>query len=354
MRSGGLFFYTGPQHFDLAGNLVDETGVPSGDASWEETFGAPEWPIFSFSQAPRRAPVLECYLWQVEPGLDGRAAPKEPFKIKFRNPAYGHFPQWQPETLPAVKSADDLRVTIGPLADAAFGRQGAFGAWHTRFPLTVTSPRKGNEAWDAEVELSDATGNVINPIHQGTPYYSWWPGSGNYGPLSPYPMDGALWPGESAWRLKLFLKRSSGFPEADLVTFSHISLSLVPPAPFLYFLTNYKNGQPVVIGIGISTNTVTYLPEQLVKRETFWTVNAENPYQPVDIAMDVVALTADTGEKATASPGRPYVWQFPSQSGPRAESVPHNAKSVSVTVAVQKIRTVEFLVKPPDMRRQQP
>jgi hypothetical protein len=62
---------------------------------------------------------------------------------------------------------------------------------------------------------------------------------------------------------------------------------------------------------------------------------------PGDMAVDIIEVAADTGEVLMTR--TPVGWSAPYVN---LQSVPGNAKSYSVTVAVQKKRYVEFLVKP--------
>jgi hypothetical protein len=66
------------------------------------------------------------------------------------------------------------------------------------------------------------------------------------------------------------------------------------------------------------------------------------PTKPRDVVVDFVDITTDTGEKIERNFGEviadKHSWIF--------HSIPVDAKYLNVTVAVQKLRTVEFLVKP--------
>ena len=276
------------------------------------------WAALAFSYIPHRSRMLEFQLTFLDPVFERR--PIEP--VRFLNPLFGHYPQWQPETLPMEKSDGDLRVQLTDLFTRP--RPGGNGYRDTVFSLGI-HPARTNEKWGLDgLDLSDATGN-----HMHMNYPDWVAEGTNAVPL-------ALWPDETAWRLKFTLKRVAGFPDADLVMFSNLLLPTPGPGPAVgSSLTNVVGGITVVAANSEGNNGVTgerYL------------IEAELPGRPPGMRVDIMDVVTDTGEKLNSSAlnstsSYPVsTWQF--------LHAPIGAKSVNVTVAVQKERVVEFLAKP--------
>jgi hypothetical protein len=76
-------------------------------------------------------------------------------------------------------------------------------------------------------------------------------------------------------------------------------------------------------------------------------LTAELPYAPPGLAVDVVMVVTEKGEKLTIIPetlssSSSFLWGF--------ASFPAGAKFLNVTVAVQKERFVEFLAKPTELK----
>ena len=310
----------------LKAMLADENGVRSGMLDTPIVSDA-TWTVVKFDEVPRRSRMLDCqflhldaYGWTADPILH----------LQFRNPLFGHFPQWQPEPLPATKTVGDLRVQLNDVATkpepAGNGR-----ARVTVFSLAI-NPAQTNHSWKLDgTELSDATGNRIgeffpSPAGQDT-----------------YLIRGALWPNEPALRLKLSLKHLSSFPTTDLVTFTN--LPLLPSTPGTTngtALTNVMDGIPVVA--------------RNFAQDPAW-AGAQPGYCRVEVeasgaAVEVVDMVTDTGDKMThREEGSPLA---PSLMPPPAlrilSPIPAGAKFVTITVAIEKERVVEFLVKPEELK----
>jgi hypothetical protein len=196
----------------------------------------------------------------------------------------------------------------------------------------------------AEVELTDATGNRIDQDF-GNPA-----GPDGYGIYS------ALWPDEAAGRLTLTLKRTSGFLQSELVTFTnlpvlHLGNYSYAPANGTS-LTNNLGGIPIVL-----RNTLTDAWHQ---RHAPWggtyCVEVELPTHPPGVIADIVEVANEVGNVLTAPDSvgpnaRTYI-EFiqvdPTSRGKylNVTAVTSSATYLNVAVAVQKTRTVEFLVKP--------
>ena len=322
--------------------------------------GNTQYGAATFTAVPRRSPILQCVLFQpTESGIL-----REVGRVRFSNPLFGQFPQWQPETLPATKSAGDFDVQLqniwiegidaglGPTAlppnwirmrasqPALKGEQGVF----TVFNLSLRSSSGTGERYEiVSSELSDATGNHIHGFRDPIPTEAQrtMQDDGYVNVIG-----GVLWPDEAAWRLKVELKRDSGFSAPELVTFKSVPL-LNEGTPDVIRLTNLVGGT------------------QFVLSERMQIQNGRNPGRPrfqfetaarpnsislawVKVATDAVA-EAETSKPSWSqgySPGRPD-GNAHFSSDLVLRFVPAGVKTVDITWAMHKTRTVEFLVKPP-------
>ena len=332
--------------------VSDELGAEGGQSSADAFASATIWANLTFSVVPRRSRIIQLKFYPI-PVTNSQAVAQ----VRFPNPFYGHYPQWRSEPLPAVKQVGDLEVRLENFATGVAqrelprvlgnGRQGVnFRPAHEGeyavpyFDVLARSTRDTNEAWVVQAyELSDATGNVLSRPLSSSP--------GNW--ASPvtlmgeyrFVLPGTLWPGENAWRLKLELKRKAGFPPEDVTTFGKVP---VPAAGTISTtpIMNMAGGMRVVLTkFGGNGAIIAYgLTTQIGGAE----IEVELPDHPEGVTVDLVKLTTDAGDelKATRNDWSPFGHIF------HLPAIPTNAKTVDLTLVVQKTRTVEFLVKPPN------
>ena len=164
----------------------------------------------------------------------------------------------------------------------------------------------------------------------------------------------ALWPDEAAWRLRLEFKRASGFSASELVTFRRV--------PILNAAATNTLWQTNVVG-GVQFVLRKYVQEPPGHRPGLHSITTGKPKFRLEMAgrldgvsLDFVGLTTDSGEKAEADQ-RTVAQLHTSKeydddarlAGAILWSLPPNVKTMDITWAVQKTRTVEFMVKPPQM-----
>ena len=347
--------------------LADQDGVVTANESSPSLFGGGyQWTFEAFGVVPRRSRVLQCILFDYkfpQSGSSGGVGP-EIGRVRFPNPLYDRFPQWQPQPLPLVKPAGDVEVRlqdfitgvlVRPYVNTDY-RPGQKGEGvSTLFDLSLKS-RGTNEVWEiASADLSDATGNRIHAM----------PNEGLITGPNRSSFKGVLPPDEAAWRLKVELKRTFPYPEwagfaawlltmtnqADglkLVSFTNVPL-LSASATNMIWRTNAVGEVPIVLrefmqesGGGSGTPTrgkPKFRVEPAGGLPGTW--------------LDFVRVTTDTGEAATTvqklammidgtglnSSARSYRFVV-------LPSVPAGVKTVNLTWAMQKMRSVEFLVKP--------
>ncbi len=304
--------------------LADGSGQNGGVSTYVPARAFP-WLRASFPMVPRRSRMLEVHFYQ---GRGTRSSDRVRVgSFQFRNPLYGRYPQWKPESLPSAKIVEDLKVELTECRKVSPGTESI-----TESVLNITSGHGAIEPWEVvTVELSDPTGNRIPA---GPSDYVYRIGTNRL------KFAGAFWPDENALRLRVYLKRRSGFASNELVTFTNVPL----PNP------SSTNGTTLTKQVGGSS----------VQLRNFWGPSQREsldglamgsgslaislPGSPEGMVVDFVSETTDTGEK----------FQFPGFGTHRSPSealsfgwkIPPQAKFLNVTVAVQKMRVVEFFVKP--------
>jgi hypothetical protein len=358
------------------GVLEDEHGVAAGECAYPSlcSLGNVTWlTIGSIPALPRRSRVVTCRLIIDSPG------DPEPHReigvVRFPNPVFGHFPQWQPETspetLPVTKTAGDVRVRLTEFIVAAenngivaitndgklmlahkgsvvatndgkmtcFHQPGAFEKRQVVFKAVIETARGTNaEPWLIQhAELSDATGNRIS-----TDSCSRWSVTDEYhfGP--------ALWQDEAAWRLTLDLEKSRDFESEELVTFTNVPVPAMG-ATNVCFQTNTIRGVPIVLRQEFTREASNAVPVIIDKRPppTRLTLELLNP--PEGFVADFFRLNSDTGWTTQ--------WYNARQPGMNSATtcfwaIPVYVRTLDLTWAIQKERRVEFLIRPPQVKRQ--
>ena len=145
--------------------LADQNGVESGGSVSARMVSGPFANTVCLPVVPRRNPVLEVHLiYTVRGANPGPIVSRQKLgqSIRFPNPLFGTYPQWQPEPLPARKQAGDLDVSLSNLATGSvFTLMDHDGRVHppgirpakpgetpsTLIALGLSSPRGTNEIW---------------------------------------------------------------------------------------------------------------------------------------------------------------------------------------------------------------
>lgn len=367
--------------------LADEAGVKGGSSSYPNFARSVAWSYVSFPAIPRRSRALQCQFYSISPesgnavgGMrgDGLASTQAattllglldlprlrqeayfPFStIRFPNPLYGHFPQWKAEPLPIVKASGDLEVRLDavtsghPNDETTFlkpngGRAPYYSPIQTGesigtgLEFSVRPPKGTNETWVAHrFEISDATGNVL-----GAKSYNFLPAKWSDQQFSDWKgycenVQGTLWPDEAAWRVRLEMKRASGFSSEDLVTFKKVPVAAVGTTNAVP-ITNIVGGMQIVL---LPITLRTYISPSWANMGGYGTYfHVVLPDKSSGVSVDLLDMTTDAGVVVgygNSSTGSKDHWYF-------HQVVPTNATTADITLVVQKTRAVDFFVKPP-------
>jgi len=344
--------------------LADQNGVLAGKEDEYIFFRGGSLCFATFEVAPRRSPILQFCIFQPDGTIQGK---NEIDRVSFPNPYFGKFSEWKPEPFPMSKKVGDVDVRLVNLMTGielsgrppvlANGKQGIdFRPAKNRmdlatfFDVSLNSERGINEEWVVQnAELSDATGNILaSPSNEAS-------SGDNVSPMTfmgeyRLSIPGTLWPDEAAWRLKLELKRKSGFAPREFVTFKNVP---VPKIGMAYFspVTNTADGMQIVLKEFVENGDRTNIRYPSGTNASYFVndhtpetmVAVELPDHPEGVAVDFVKMVADIGETFEKHGNS---WK-PFYRGASLKFIPTNAQTVDITWVVQKMRSVEFLVKPP-------
>ncbi len=322
--------------------LADASGVLAGDRHYTYVWASsvrPRWLRIDFPVLPRRSRMVECRFFTSAPGKHQEFA-----RVQFSNPAFGQYPQWQPEALPVTQKAGDLSVRLerfstghnnsmesyrrpNGMSGTRFGRAKPGEEIRAVFQLSFDSPRGTNEVWTLNgAQLSDATGNVL-PITGRSDV-----GNGRFA-VAP-----VLWPDEAAWKLKLELERKSGFRPEELVVFKGVPIPPVGTTNFFSLTTNMD-------GVEITLTNFSHKaepPDGSGGSRDANSIQIQHTKMPAGKSFDFVRMTADGASQ-------PEVFGRSWSDTEYTISFRHlstNASTVDLIYSLQPTRVVEFLVKP--------
>ena len=305
------------------GILADERGVEGGQPA--NLSGIFPWPEMSYQFVPRRSRYLEVHVYDVF--NSGSTYRHEAGTFRFRNPQYGKFPQWQPEPLPSTKIAGDVQVT---LTNCLVGT-GPENRFSTVFGLELKQPPNTNEHWAIErIEASDATGNSIDNLYHGQ-------GLDRQGSI-----PAAFWPDEKAIRLKIWLKRTAGFSKAEVLSFTNVPIPSSSATNEIATTNRVGEFEVELRNDAWKRYRGIMVPKGGGLVMGSYGFGLAVPHGTATVMAEFLKVTTDTGEEL-----HDYARAWDDKGELRFfGSMPANAKSLNMTVSVQKLRTVEFLVKP--------
>jgi hypothetical protein len=318
--------------------LADRNGVEAGTPGDIDFESRTTWSYACFLVVPRRSRMLQCSFYDFPPNGKGTNS-KPVIEMNVPNPFYGRFPQWQPEPIPSVEHSGDLEVELTALNVGESPFPGPVRSSQAEFSIDFHSLGKNDPGWMVHrYELSDATGNKFEE-----PMYAPYSLVGIYAQPAQTSFSksfwGTLWPDETAWRLKVTFKRPVGFIPEELVAFTNVPVPAMGTTNKMRVIKTTAGVQVVLTEFVLNPCTV---PNPLGGFSVGGWIRFELPSKPEGAALDFWKLKTDAGT-AVYDTGNPLDFSYTLY----LKSISANTKTVDVTMAVQKTRSVEFLVKPP-------
>ncbi len=326
-------------------SLVDENGV--------ERF-PPVAPMYNFPPAnpskgytisgldlgafPRRAEEFRMRFYSK--GKDGTLSLRSEMKIP--NPAYRTYPQWRADPLPVTKTNVDVTITLAELS-TGLSRFSSGPARIDEAPwgaaiFTFAQEGKPIPDWAVDtIVFSDATSNRLEPAE--------W-GRGQSGPgEETFKFRLPLWSDESAWKLNATFKRR---PEAKFAPGELWSITNIP-LPALDS-TNVLNLQTNLSGLGVALYSLAdesgQLPAETLTDYHRVRLNFQFPPLPAKMRIDVLGV-AGNGDATNTHPRRLSGMLIRTAGADEfTYLLPASAGTMDVKVAIYRLLTAEFVVKP--------
>lgn len=332
------FTFTRLKVFDEQGNTFDAGTAMGTMASFngKDSIRLDGWLPPAF---PRRGKTLGLHYFERKGNEWVRVA-----DFLIPNPAPGNYPTWTAESLPITKTNDDLIVTLESLKAGMSAADKSKPAASNEIALTEAKFRlvqsgHATNAWrPISVEISDATGNDWLPF----PHIS---KVRHEGDADIFSFQGALWPGEAAWKMKFEFSRVSDFDPDEVFTFSGIT---VPGATQVITLDNATNVGGCKLQLKAISGEKAEQPGNLKWVTVKQRVNISIAVNPVlaDRRLALLQVTDENGHEGDIT--REPDWN----SGERVYGfkVPEGAKQLSLKFALHKSRIVEFQARPEFVR----
>jgi hypothetical protein len=339
-RAGGLRVVTADEQGDEFDPVVYEMAGMAEDNGRQ--YDVADIPVF-----PRRGQKVHLRLFA------GNGKLLAEFAIP--NPAPGPHPEWTAHPLPAHETNGDLEVTLAEFR-AIQPRPGNGRFQRTECVFKFREHEHETVGWrPVLLDVSDATGNHWRPRWGGANLYSSRVEDGSVRAE----FSGALWPSESAWKLRGEFKKVADFPESELLQIEKIR---IPDADEIYepHVHYERNGATVEV-VGVIGKNVDQ--QRLYRERRHF---ARVPYtRGVNVALAgeilaqnrrlvFVSATDDQGRSVPlADFGEPVDIEDAKDWRPYSFVIrpPEGAHEINLVVAVTESRFVEFLAKPEQVKQ---
>ena len=257
-------------------------------------------------------------------------------EFRIPNPVRGKYPIWQADSLPIIRQAGDLTVTLMEFSSVPTKRDGTPGSTKLDFELREAGLPAANSWEIAGVKVSDATGNHWQPqflfravTEAGRAKLEWG--------------GGALWPGESAWKVRTELSRTANYAPEESVTWTGIPVPETKGMIALNLTTNVAGGQIKLLYLtGGGQEQPGGLKWSGFRDRINLSVRADLPVEPIR-RLRLVGITDEGGlavkdlRRNGDANGLQATYGF----------TPHeSARFLTITFAVPASRIVEFLARP--------
>ncbi|HTA31214.1 MAG TPA: hypothetical protein VK731_12060 [Candidatus Cybelea sp.] len=331
-------------------SLVDENGVESYAPNFMPYyFSSSTGPNDPASQGlglaafPRRAKKFRLRIYSKDP-QDKLTLRGE---MTIPNPAFHDYPTWQPALLPATQTNGGVTITLTRLETGVrqFSSEPADTneeTWGNAY-FTLKQAGKPCRDWTVDnIEFSDASGNGL--VSAACTYDNVKPGQGVFRFRTP------LWPAESAWKLKVILRRKPGakFAPGELWSITNLSLPALNSTNSLNLKTNLAG-----LGFGLASlvDESGMLPPET--RSNYYRVRLifQVPTLPPDVRFDVLSVTGRDALTNAHSRGLPGALGGTMGTTEFIYMLPALAKTLDVKVGAYHQLTAEFTVKPTVLSR---
>jgi hypothetical protein len=308
---------------------------------------------------PRRGKTVKVRVYTTNNlGRSTRAA-----EFIVRNPAHRHYPVWQPEALPITKQNGEVDFTLTKLVTGVTSSSELKAAsnderaWTKAF-FRITQNGQPVQWRPERIEMSDATGNQLASTSrsnetvdgQEDSRYDLLKALGQV-PSHNETLDGqevlryhqALWPDESAWKLRVEFSRK---PDAVFAADELWSIrGIQVPDANSYTESDLKtnlHGATIFL-VGMAGEHAAPKGQQSFRGSACLEVNVWS--MPDDYRLTLIRVMDESGREMPSTGSAKSVQPDLATYG-YGLRLPKDAKTLDITLALHKSRFVEYLVKP--------
>jgi hypothetical protein len=268
-------------------------------------------------------------------------------ELTVRNPLPSTFPTWSPEPLPATRRTNKLEITLAKLETGLTGKE-VGRAWASegggslsRATFAVKEDGVPTARWGVRrLRASNAAGEV----RQIRTFDSVWQNNERI-----ITFDGALWLEESAWKLEVAFVRHAEFPPEE-----HWVIKGVPVPPpgelvEMHMVTNLFNVELELVGVSGANVKPS---ESGIATQPHANIQVRGPHPMDDLQVTLVGVKDHRGTSAILDGFSSRISTGGRGNTPKETiydfglDLHANAKTLDVTFAITRMRSVEFLAKP--------
>jgi hypothetical protein len=342
-----LFFLTVADENGLESQLLHGANVTRtlnarNEPAFEATASATQisgWELKSF---PRQAGRFMLRVYRQEGA--GKVNPVGEFAV--RNPPLRAFPIWTTDSPLRVRRTNGLEITLTKLETGLTGKEighgpaGEGAKSFSRATFTVKENGAPTEKWSVcGISVANAAGEIRPSGSYGS---SWEHGEHKVD------FDGALWL-EAAWQLKVDFARTGDFPADELWFIKGVSVPRPGELAQARVVTNLHLVELEFLGVSGSEANLT---EDYAGILAHSNIHMRTPHPMDGLRLVLVEVRDDQGGKLAAKGSTSRTSMGGRGNTPRdmlhgfGVEIPEDAKTLDITLAVTRVRSVEFLAKP--------
>lgn len=322
-------------------NKVHASGTPvSGPSFTRPTIQIGGWELREF---PRRGRRFAIWVYQQE--FTEKVLRIGAFTV--RNPRPGNSLTWTAETLPATRRTNQLEISLTKLETGLTGQEtghGPAGEGAKSFSRATFKLKENGAPTENWSLCGISSSNAAGEFRPGGSYSSRWQRGEHK-----VDFEGGLWLEEPAWKINVDFARTGDFPSDELWSIKGVTVPLTGWLMENRIVTNIFNEELEFVGV---SGPKTYLPEGYTSLQPHATILVRTAHPMHGVRIALVEVRDDQGRKLATKGSSARTSMGGRGNTPKemlhgfAVEIPEDAKSLDITFAVTRVRSVEFLAKP--------
>jgi hypothetical protein len=291
---------------------------------------------------PRRVEQFGLRVYRHE--ATGKVVRVGEFHVRF--PRSDNFPIWAAEPLPSTRRTNGLEISLTKLETGLTGKEtghrpaGEDAKSFSRATFTMKENGTPREKWSVcGIGASNAAGEV-RP-------------AGSYGSLwqrgeHKVNFEGGLWL-EETWKVNVDFARTGNFPSDELWFIKGVSVPKPGELMEARVVTNLHHAELQFLGV---SGAKAVLQEDYAGIQPHANIHVRMPHPMDGLRLVLVEVRDDQGRKLATNGSTARTSMGGRGNTPKemlhgfAVEIPDDAKSLDITLAATRVRSVEFLAKP--------